>query len=77
MLTQHVFAENLNLLTGIRHLGETSTLQPRMMPHGRPKTERETLWHIAHALSVLLLKDFQAGVACYAAAAGERSTCTT
>ena len=56
------FAENVKLPTGIRHLGETSSLQP-----GMPKMERETLWHIAHALSVLLLKDFNAGVASYAA----------
>ena len=62
-------AENVNLPTGIRHLGEASVLQP-----GMPKMERETLWHIVHALSVLLLKDFSAGVARYAAS--EQSSCT-
>ena len=50
------------LPTGIRHLGEPSRLQRSL-----GKMERETLWHIAHGLSVLLRKDFQAGVASYAA----------
>ena len=29
------------------------------------KMERETLWHIAHGISVLLRKDFEAGAASY------------
>ena len=48
--------------TGIRHLGEPSSLQP-----GVPKMERETLWHIAKALSILLYKSFKDGVASYEA----------
>ena len=55
-------ADHVNLPTGIRHLGEPSSLQG-----GKPKMERETLWHITHALSVLLQKDFSAGVASFAA----------
>ena len=39
-----------------------------------PKTERETLWQVAHALSVLLNKDFEAGVANYAASEMATST---
>ena len=55
-------AENVDLPTGIRHLGELSILQPYL-----PKTKRETLWHVAYALSVLLHRDFESGVASYAA----------
>ena len=55
-------AAGVRLPTGIRHWDEPSQLQP-----GCQKRERETLWHIAHALSVLLGKNFDAGVARYAA----------
>ena len=55
-------AAEVCLPTGIRHCKESSQLQP-----GGDKRERETLWHIAHALSVLLGKDFNAGAARYAA----------
>ena len=58
-------AEDVSLPTGIRHVGERSRLQ-----RGMPKTERETLWHIAHALSTMLGKDFSAGTASYAASQG-------
>ena len=56
-----VHAGCVDLPTGVRHKGESSSLQP-----GLNKTERETLWHIAHGISILLQKDFSAGVANYA-----------
>ena len=55
-------AAEVCLPTGIRHCKESSQLQP-----GCDKRERETLWHITHALSVLLGKNFNAGAARYAA----------
>ena len=54
-------ADSCSLPTGVRHWGEKSTLQ-----RGLPKSERETLWHITHALSLLLDKDFPDGVSNYA-----------
>ena len=50
----------MKLPAGIRHVGESSTLQD-----GIGKTERETLWNIVHGLSVLLTKDFNAGAKYY------------
>ena len=62
-------AAEVRLPTGIRHWEEPSQLQ-----RGSKKRERETLWHIAHALSVLLGKDFSAGVANYAAVKQRRNS---
>ncbi len=53
-------ADPVDLPTGVRHKGEHS-------PEGLDKSERETLWHIAHGVSILLRKDFSEGVANYAA----------
>ena len=60
-LTNVLCAGCPDLPVGIRHLCEPSTLEP-----GMNKMERETLWHIAHALSILLHRDFKAGVQSYA-----------
>ena len=57
----HFRAAEVRLPTGIRHWDELSDLHPGQ------KRERETLWQIVHALSVLLDKNFNAGVASYAA----------
>ena len=57
-------ADGHALPTGVRHWGEGSALQ-----RGLPKSERETLWHVAHALSLLLGRDFSGGVASYAQSA--------
>ena len=53
------------LPTGIRHWGE----KPARCSGALPKSERETLWHITHALSLLLDRDFPDGVATYSQSA--------
>ena len=64
MVAVHMRTDTHCLPTGIRHWGEFSTLQ-----RGLLMSEREMLWHIVHALSLLLGKDFQDGEASYAKSA--------
>ena len=62
----HDHADHVNLPAGVRHLEEATCLQPGKDVN-LPKTKDETMWHIVHAVSILLRKDFKAGVARYAA----------